>query len=101
MALAVLERTKIGVFVDFSKKEQKKPPLLHQKQPRRDVQPMQHRLAPDEDEHPRDGHHGNAELEGVGLAVHIGVVQQGGGFAVEGQHIAVLDSTALNLQRTY
>ena len=49
--------------------------LLHQEQPRRDVKPMQHRLAPHEDEHPRDGHHGDAKLEGVGLAILVGIVQ--------------------------
>ena len=48
--------------------------LFQEKQPRRDVQPAQHRLAPDEDEHPGDGHHSDAELEGIGLTVLVGVI---------------------------
>ena len=48
--------------------------LLQEEQPRRDVQPAKHRLAPNENQNPRDGHHGDTELEGIGLTVHVGVV---------------------------
>ena len=55
------------------------------------IEPLEYRLPEDENQHPGECHHSDTELECVGLAVLVGIVQQGGRLAVERQHVAVLD----------
>ena len=61
------------------------------KQPGSVACPVEHRFAPNQNHHPSDDHHNDTELEGVAPTVVVGGVEQGRRFAIEGQHIDVLD----------